>query len=248
MPGNDPVMDAFPLPPTVFSGGSRRVPASAPFVWLALGWAVFSTNPGGWAMMAALFLLLVAGLQIVPVAGSLAAALLAPGLIAGLLHAVRRLSEEERLRLADLFVPLRTHPEPLLKLGLLSMCGWLLIGLLISAILGEDLSGGGSSQGVGARIAAFLLALVLKFLFGLPLGLALCFSPALAHLNGMAPAAALQASFSACMKNGAALLVLVLLSLGLGFFSVLSLGLGLLILLPVLAGALYAAHQDIFLA
>ena len=78
--------------------------------------------------------------------------------------------------------------------------------------------------------------------------MAFCFAPALIVFNRLPAAAALQASFQACLKNIGALLVAGAILLGLVFVALLPVGLGVLIFAPVLAGSVYAAYRDIFLA
>lgn len=251
MPAVDP---SFPLSPTVFSGEPRTVPPDSPFSWLAQGWAVFAANPGGWLAITVLMLVVLFALQMVPLVGGLAAVLLLPSLIAGLLHGVRRLGDEGRLDVADLFAGFTRNSGPLVMLGLLFAAGWLLILLVVLAVAGGSIAGGvavglGGQPGLGAGIglAGFLLAIVLKLLLGIPLCVAMWFAPALIYFSGMAPVAALQASFSASLRNGLAMAVFGLLVLVLGFFALLPIGLGLLVLIPVLAGALHASYKDIFL-
>lgn len=247
-------MTSFPLAPVAFSGESRTVPPDAPFNWLRQGWAVFAADPGQWLAMTVLLLVIFFGLQIVPVVGSLAAALLMPTLIAGLLHAAQRLGDDGRFDLADFFAGFRRNTGPLVMLGLLFMAGWALILLVVMAIAGGGIAGGvvagiagQPGVGVGIGVAGFFLAFVLKLLLGFPLCLAMWFAPALIYFNGMAPVAALQASFTAGLRNWLAMLVFVLVSLVLGFFALLPMGLGFLVLIPVLVGALHASHKDIFL-
>ena len=50
------------------------------------------------------------------------------------------------------------------------------------------------------------------------------------------------------MKNVLAFLVYGLIVLVLAFFAALPVGLGFLVLIPVLAGSVYAAYRDVFVA
>lgn len=247
-------MEVFPLVPVAFSGEPRTVPPDAPFNWLSQGWAVFIANPGMWLAMSVLLLIAFLGLLLVPGIGGLAAALLTPALVAGMLHGVRRLGDEGRLEVADLGAGFRRNSGPLIMLGLLFMAGWMAILLVVMVVAGGGIAGGmvvgmagQPGMGAGIGIVGFFLAFVLKLLLGIPLCAALWFAPALIYFNDMAPLAALQASFSASLKNWLAMLVFGLLVGVLAFFSMLPMGLGFLVLIPVLAGALYASYKDIFL-
>ena len=59
---------------------------------------------------------------------------------------------------------------------------------------------------------------------------------------------ALKASFSANLKNLVPMLIYSIFVLVLAFFAALPAGLGFLILVPVLAGSIYAQYRDIFVA
>lgn len=254
MPPSESAMPQFPLVPVAFSGEPRTVPPDAPFGWLAQGWAAFAANPGVWVATTVLLLVIFLGLLVVPVVGGLAAALLTPLLVAGLLHGVRRLGDEGRLDLADLLAGFRRNTGPLVMLGLLFMAGWLAILLAVTIVAGGSVAGGvvvglagQPAVGAGIGLAGFFLAFVLKLLLGIPLCLAMWFAPPLIYFNDMAPAAALQASFAAVLRNWLAMTVFGLLVAVLAFFALLPMGLGFLVLIPVLAGALHASHKDIFL-
>ena len=74
------------------------------------------------------------------------------------------------------------------------------------------------------------------------------FAPALVFFNNMSPVDACKASLNACLKNILPFLILGLVIFVLAFFAALPVGLGFLVLVPVLAGTLYASYQDVFLA
>jgi len=243
-----------PLVPVAFSGEPRAVPPDAPFNWLRQGWALFAANPGVWVAMALLLLVVFFGLQIVPLVGSLAAALLLPTLLAGLLYAAQRAADGGDPELGDLFAGFRRHTGPLVMLGVLFMAGWLLIALVVMAVVGGGIAGGvvagmagHPGMGAGIGMAGFFSGFILKLLLGIPLCIAMWFAPSLVLFNGMAPVAALQASFTAMLKNWLPMGVFALVVAVLSFFAALPVGLGFLVLIPVLVGALHASHKDIFL-
>jgi len=244
----------FPLVPAAFSGTPNAVPLDAPFSWLRQGWVLFSANPGVWIAMTVLLLVAILALQIVPLIGSLTAALLLPTLFAGMLHAARRTAEGGDPEVADLFAGFRRNTGPLVLLGVIFMAGWLLIAAIVMVVAGGGMAGGivagmAGQPGMGAGIgmAGFFLAFVLKLLLGIPLCVAMWFAPALVLFNDMAPLAALQASFAASLRNWLPMLVFGLLCGVLAFFAALPMGLGFVVLVPVLVGAQYASHKDIFL-
>jgi uncharacterized membrane protein len=106
----------------------------------------------------------------------------------------------------------------------------------------------GNSAGVGMALGGMMLALLISLALSVPVVMAMWFAPALVVFNNMQPVPALKASFDACMKNMLVFLVYGLITLVLCFFAALPLGLGFLVLVPVLAGSLYASYRDIFVA
>ncbi len=152
-------MDPFPLTPASFSGQARVAPPDAAFNWLRQGWASFVANPGLWLAMAVLLLVVFLGLQIVPLIGTLAANLIMPALTAGMLHAVRRLSDEGSFEIGDLFAGFRQNTGPLIIVGVLYMAGWLIIALIVMILIGGSMAGGivfgaAGQPAMGAGIAS----------------------------------------------------------------------------------------------
>lgn len=247
-------MEQFPLAPAAFSGEPRVAPPDSAFNWLRQGWAAFIANPGLWLAMTVLILVIFLGLQIVPLIGTLAANLLMPVITAGMLHAIKRLSEENTFEIGDLFAGFKRNTGPLIMIGVIYMAGWLVIGLLMMVLVGGSITGGviagfGGQPGIGAGIGlgGIFVASVLSLLLGAPLLMAIWFAPALVYFNDMAPIEAMKASFAANLKNWLVMLVFGLIVLVLCFFAALPMGLGFLVLMPVLYGALYASYRDIFL-
>ncbi len=82
-------MDEFPIPAPAFDGRSRAVPAANAIEWFKQGWALFLVNPAMWVAITLLTLLVFIGVQIVPWIGNLAAYLMTPLLLAGLVLSSR---------------------------------------------------------------------------------------------------------------------------------------------------------------
>ena len=106
----------------------------------------------------------------------------------------------------------------------------------------------GGLPGAGISILSMLIALLLVAGLSVPLYMASWFAPALIALNEVAPAAALKASFFACMNNWIPFLIYSVALLMLGLVAAIPAGLGYLVLLPVLAASVYTAYRDIFCA
>ena len=89
--------------------------------WLRYGWGVFEKNPGVWVGLMALFLVLIIATAMVPLVGGLAAHLLLPLLIAGMLTAVRKAEMDEEFRIGNLFLGFKEETSGLVLLGVLYM-------------------------------------------------------------------------------------------------------------------------------
>ncbi|WP_153110409.1 BPSS1780 family membrane protein [Propionivibrio limicola] len=244
-------MDPFPIQAPAFNGESRVVEAGSAFEWLRQGWGLFATNPGMWIAMTVVLLVIFFGLQIVPFVGSLAAHLLTPVLLAGLLQTSRRLESGEMPEIADLFVGFKQQTGSLVTLGVLYMAAMLVI-LLIGLLLGGgSLAGGmmmGRPAGFGVAMGGMMLTMLVSLLLSVPVLMALWFAPALVLFNRMPPVDAAKASFNACLKNLLPFIVYGLMLAVLMFFAALPVLLGFLVLIPVIAGSVYAAYRDIFVA
>ena len=244
-------MASFPIPAPAFNGNSRVVPPGNAFDWLRQGWALFAANPGLWIGLTIVLLVIVLGVQIVPLVGTLAAHLLMPVLGAGLLLVCRKIDEEERVQIDDLFAGFKQNAGPLVMVGVLYMVAMFAIVVIVVVVGGGSVAGGllsAQPEGLGVIFGGLMLSLLLSLALSVPVVMAVWFAPALVFFNHMQPVAALKASFEACMKNVLAFMVYGLIVLVLAFFAALPVGLGFLVLIPVLAGSVYAAYRDVFVA
>ena len=244
-------MASFPIPAPAFNGNSRVVPPGNAFDWLRQGWALFAANPGLWIGLTIVLLVIVLGVQIVPLVGTLAAHLLMPVLGAGLLLVCRKIDEEERVQIDDLFAGFKQNAGPLAMVGVIYMLAMFAIVVIAVVVGGGSVAGGllsAQPAGLGVIFGGLMLSLLLSLALSVPVVMAIWFAPALVFFNNMQPVEALKASFEACMKNVLAFLVYGLIVLVLAFFAALPVGLGFLVLIPVLVGSVYAAYRDVFVA
>ena len=244
-------MASFPIPAPAFNGNSRVVPPGNAFDWLRQGWALFAANPGLWIGLTIVLLVIVLGVQIVPLVGTLAAHLLMPVLGAGLLLVCRKIDEGESVQIDDLFAGFKQNAGPLVMVGVLYMVAMFAIVVIVVVVGGGSVAGGllsAQPAGLGVIFGGLMLSLLLSLALSVPVVMAVWFAPALVFFNHMQPVEALKASFEACMKNVLAFLVYGLIVLVLAFFAALPVGLGFLVLLPVLSGTAYASYQDVFIA
>lgn len=237
------------MAPAPFLGRSRRVDAGACFDWLRQGWALFAANPGLWLGSTVLLLLIYLGFSIVPLIGTLAANLLLPVLAAGMFELCRQQSDGRNPRLGDLFIGFQQNSGGLVLVGVIYTLAMLAVTLVVGVLVGGGLASGvvlGRVVGLGVFLGSLMLGMLLGMVLIVPVLMAVVFAPALVFFQSMAPVAAMKASFAACADNWLAFLVYGVILLVLAFFAALPLGLGFLLLVPVTAGALYAAYRDIF--
>lgn len=244
-------MESFPIPAPAFNGNSRVVPPGNAFDWLKQGWALFVANPGLWIGLTIVLLVILFGLQIVPLIGTLAAHLLMPVLGAGVLLVCKKIDDGGSPQIDDLLAGFKQNTGPLVMVGVLYMAAMLVIVLIAVVIGGGSLAGGllsAQPAGLGMIFGGLMLSMLVSLALSVPVFMAVWFAPALVFFNNMQPVEALKASFDACMKNVLAFFVYGLIVMVLMFFAALPVFLGFLVLVPVIAGSVYAAYRDVFVA
>lgn len=244
---------SFPVAPAPFRDTSRTVEAGAGFDWLRQGWAIFVVNPGLWLAAAVIFMLVTSVRWLFPVIGPIASNLLLPVLIAGMAYLASRMAETEAASLDDLFIGLRRHSNALILLGLALVAVFIVIDLAAFMISGGSVAGGlifgataGLGLGLGVAMGGLLISWLLSMVLIVPILMAFWFSPLLILFHGLGVRSALGISFQACARNWIAFMVLGLIVSIVAFFAALPMGLGFLVLVPVMAGAMYASYRDVF--
>lgn len=252
----DPI-SSFPLAAPPFSGDSRVVPSARAFDWLRYGWALFTADPGIWVAIAVLFLVAQIAVLKLPFIGPLAANLLLPVLLGGVMLGCRKVDSGEALSISDLFAGFSSSgaaaqnnsTRELVSVGVLYMLGWLVVLTVGFVVASGAVAGGvamGRPAGIGFALGGILLTGLVEVVLLMPLVMALWFAPALVVFHGMKAMPALKASFIACARNWLVFTVFSIVATLMTFFALLPVGLGLLVLLPVLFASLYASYRDIF--
>lgn len=232
------------------------VEAGRGLAWWSEAWALFMRFPLLWILMALAMFVLLAVLSVVPVLGSLAAALLGPVFVGGWMLAASKVQEGGALEFGDLFSGFKDHIKPLMVLGALFMAASLVITVLAVLVgmgtamgLGVGLptrGHGGAGAGVLAMISGSLVFILLILLLSLPVGMAMWFSPGRVALHGVAPWPAVQQSFWACLRNWLPSLVCSLLGLVAAVAASIPFGLGWLVLMPLVFLVAYRSYRDVF--
>lgn len=232
---------------------SRAVETSRGWDWIVEGFNLFKKAPGIWILNVVIFFVVVGILAVIPFIGRAASILLAQILMGGLMLGCRTLDENGNLEIEHLFAGFSNRTGDLVVLGVLALVGSIVAIIPTMLIVGAGsfmsmmLSGGIGYQ-LGAMGLTFMLGMLVALALAVPLGMALCFAPALIVLNGLKPVEAMKASFSGCLKNIVPFLVYGVVMLVLFFVALIPAGLGLLVLGPVAVASMYKSYRDIFVA
>lgn len=230
----------------------QRVDAGAAGRWLQRGWNLFTQSVGLWVALALLLGIILLALNFLPLLGGLVAALLMPALFGGLVYGARELERGQALEIGHLFQAFREPGRvgPMLMLGLVPLAGAVLSGVLAAGVMsgaaGPGMGSGSDGMGMGMMAGGGMLMMLISLLIGLVSGALLLFAIPRVMFGLDAPMAAIQASFRAVLDNIPAYLVLAVIYFVLAILAAIPFGLGFLVLMPVMAGAVYAAHAEVF--
>lgn len=230
----------------------QRVDAGAAGRWLQRGWNLFTQSAGLWVLLALVMGIIFLVLQFVPLLGSLVGALLMPTLFGGLVYGAREVERGRTLELGHLFQAFREpgRAGPMLALGLVPLAAAFLTAILTAGVMsgsaGAGMASGSGGMGIGMMAGGGMLVMLISLLIGLVSGALLLFAIPRVMFGIDAPMAAIQTSFSAVLDNLGAYFVLAVIYFVLAIVAAIPLGLGFLVLLPVMAGAVYTAHAEVF--
>lgn len=237
---------------------SRIVAAGNGWRWIADAWKLFTKQPGNWILVTVIGVVILVVLMLIPIVGGLAAALITPILLGGLMLGCKSLDGGESLAIGHLFAGFQQKAGKLALVGVFNLVATLVVMLIMLAIVGAGTGmgalmgragGGEAGMGMGA-LAGLSTSMVIGGLIALALAIlvaaAVWFAPALISFGDSGPAAALKTSFWACMRNFVPFLVYGVVMLILAIVATIPLALGWLVLGPVLIASIYTAYRDIF--
>lgn len=222
--------------------------------WISEGWSLFLRRPGLWLVTAFLQTLLILLVLLVPLLGQVGAHLLMPILSAGLMVVAHRVDYNEPVAVADAFTGFKEHAPAVVNVGVWYMLGWMLI-VALGLLLGGGAALSGMAVGMethyawlGTVISVFgiILAVTISLLLVLPLVMSVWLAPPLAVFHDIPAMTAMKQSFLASWRSLPAFIVAFFLVALMLFLTSLTLGLALLVVIPIMAGATYAAYRDLF--
>lgn len=231
----------------------ENVEAGAGWTWITRGWDIFMKNPGIWIVLALILGVIYFVLGFIPFIGSMAAAVLGPALFGGLIYGARELDHDRSLEIPHLFQAFNDSDRtlPMILLGLVPLAGlilqWIIAGMLIAGAAGTAAVTGGSGMGMGMMIGGgFVVFFLVSVLVGLVMGAFLLFAIPRVMFGHAEPIPAVKDSLQAVLSNIGAYVVFALIYVGLAILAMIPFGLGFLILMPVMAGAVYSANKQMF--
>jgi uncharacterized membrane protein len=235
-----------------FITAGREVPSGNGWTWIADAWAFTGQQRGTFIGIFVIYLLISIGVSMVPVAGSLAIALLGPVLNGGIMLGCEALRRGERLEVGHLFAGFQSHAGKLLGVGALTLAAFAAIFAVVALTVGAGvvalMLGGAepSPEGMTTMLASLMIALLVILGLSVPVYMAVWFAAPLIVLGQHDVGAALKTSFGACLKNIVPFLVWGIAVLGLAIVATIPFGLGWLLLGPVLMVSVYTGYRDIF--
>lgn len=234
---------------TYGGGQGRSVDGGRGVAWWSEGWALFMKNAGIAVVISLIMCVITFVMAIIPILGSLALSLLFPVFIGSWMLIARKMENGATPEIGDLFLGFKDKLTPLITIGGLVLVATIVL-MVIFFVLGAGAAiGGGLVGGRGGAAAGFgmvALSALIGLAYGVVVGMALFFAPALVVFQDMAPVEAMKTSFAAGLKNIVAFLIFGVLYFVAAIVASIPLGLGWLVLVPVLLFAVYRSYTDVF--
>ncbi|WP_083930186.1 BPSS1780 family membrane protein [Chitiniphilus shinanonensis] len=248
MQQSDVVIDTTPEP--------RRVDALGGWKWIVDAFALYRRGWLQWTAMSGLFCVLLMALSVLPLV-SMAATILTPVLVAGMMEAADRCRRGEPFAVMDLFNGFRHNTRELVLVGVFYLLAWLVFVMLLVVIitafgLAPQLAAL-SEAGLAAKAAQaesvpreLMLFGLFGFFGGLLVSSIYLFAPALVMLRGMRAIEAMKLSYVAFWRNFLPVLVFSVVFIALTIIASIPALLGFIVLIPLALLTPYAAYVGIF--
>ena len=231
-----------------FNTSGRTLDASHGWNWISSAFTLFMKQPGMWILLFIIYFVCCALLSAIPILGGFANLLLLPVFGAGFMRACRALDDGGEIAVEHLFHGFKNRTSNLMVVGVFACLplAVVIVGMLIAGgagIFAALFSGTAALATLGVSV---MLAMLAGLLVSLPVYMALWFAAPLVLFDGVAPGAALKASFSACLKNVIAFTLYAIVLVVLFIVATIPFGLGLIVVVPVALISVYTAYREIF--
>lgn len=228
----------------------RRVPTGHAWPWITQAWALFVRNPMVWVLIGVVFALIYVGLHFLPVVGAMAAVVLTPVFLGGVMLGCRALEQGEPLSFDHLFAGFRERAGALFGVGALYLGAVMVIALVVGLATGgklfEVMSGELDPGAIAGAAGALMLALLIMMALLIPVLMALWFAPCLVIFERRGAVSAMAESFLASLANTVPFFLYGAILFVLSIVASIPMGLGWLVLGPLTAASVYTAYRDIF--
>jgi uncharacterized membrane protein len=231
----------------------KSCPAGDGVAWIGAGWRIFVKAPLMFILGILVLFVIMVAVNFIPILGPLAFQILNPVFAAGFVVACYSIERGGEFELEHLFVGFKNQLASLAIVGVIFLVGWVGLMLVVGLFAGMGVVMaiiGGNANDVGPAIMASGMALIIgclvMLLLMVPLLMAYWFAPALVIMHGMAPVAAMKASFSGCLRNIIPFLLYGIVMMVLAIVAVIPFGLGMLVWVPLAITSTYTAYRAIF--
>lgn len=231
-----------------FNADGRTLDAGHGWTWIASAFALFMKQPGMWVLLFIIYFVSCALLGMVPFLGGFANLLLLPVFGAGFMRACRVLDDGGEIAVEHLFFGFKNKTSDLMVVGAFACLplAVIIVGLLIAGGAGVFAALFGGTAALATLGVSVALVMLAGLIVSVPVYMALWFAAPLVLFDGLAPGAALKASFSASLKNVIAFLLYAIVLVVLFVVATIPFGLGLLVVVPVALISVYTAYREIF--
>ncbi len=221
-----------------------NVSAARGVEWFKRGWTIFAKDMKNWVLMALVLGVGAFVLEILPIIGQIAMCVLMPALLGGMLYAAKQASSGAPVKLEYLWMLLTDAQKrnQFLALGGIVFAAVVTVGIISAAFVGDSLLRGASSGFFGIGFGGLLFLFIMGFVFFVLFS----YTPALMIFRNLSLFDALQACAKTASTQVVPLLVFFLIYSILAVIASLPFGLGWLVLLPIMAGAVYTSYTELF--
>jgi uncharacterized membrane protein len=229
----------------------RRVDVGHGATWITDAFTLFARSWGVWVGIGLVFIIGSIALNLIPFVGGIAAMLLTPVILGGLMIGCREAEDGGAIDFRHLGAGFERHAGQLIIVALIYFAAFVavmiaifVLVLITAGILGFALSSQAFSS-EGALIPILLVALVSMALV-MPIIMAYWFAPALVVHHNLNAIDAMKQSFVGCLRNWLPFLLYGLVGVVLMVLATIPLLLGWFVLVPLMFISMYTAYKDIF--